>query len=184
MIAVISDSHIPHRAEEIPEPFIEICREADVLVHCGDFETEEMYEKLDEVSDEFHAVRGNCDRFEVDLYDSFELEGVSFGIYHGSKIHPRGHEPALSRTAEQMDVDVLFNGHTHQQDASIHEGKLLLNPGSCTGVAGGSYSGGEPRMMKVGLEDEIKVEMLELRDGEPETLEENRYDPQQFKNGS
>lgn len=164
MIVVISDSHVPHRADRIPAEFLEIAEEADIVVHCGDFETKEVHDRVKSISKEFFAVKGNCDRFEIDNYESFKHGNVEFGIYHGSKIHPRGHKPALSRTAEQMDVEVLLHGHTHQQDASVHEGKILLNPGSCTGVGGGSYAGGNPKMMKVYVEDELKVEMLELDD--------------------
>lgn len=175
MIAVLSDSHLPHRADGIPEEFMDIVAEADVVIHCGDFETEQVYDQIKSRSDEFYAVKGNCDRFEIDKYESFNRNNVSFGAYHGSRIHPRGHKPALSRTAEQMDVEVLFHGHTHQQDASRHEGKILLNPGSCTGVGGGSYAGGNPRMMKVLVEDKLKVQMLEL-DDEVELVDEKTFE--------
>lgn len=175
MIAVISDSHVPHRADEIPEEFLEIIEEAEKVVHCGDFETREVHDRIESLSKEFFAVKGNCDRFEIDLYESFESDGIKFGVYHGSKIHPRGHEPALSRTAEQMNVEVLFHGHTHQQDASIHEGKILLNPGSCTGVGGATSTEGNPEMMKVRVEDKLKVEMLELGD-EVRTVEEKSFE--------
>ncbi|WP_414837005.1 YfcE family phosphodiesterase [Candidatus Nanohalococcus occultus] len=171
MIALISDSHVPNRADRIPEQFIEILKQADTVAHCGDFETREMYDELDSISEEFHAVKGNCDRFEIDNYNSFETNGVKIGMYHGSRITPRGHKPTLAKTAEELNSKVLLHGHTHQQEATEFEGKILLNPGSCTGVGGGSSVDGNPRMMKVYVEDELRVEMIELVDGEVNQIE-------------
>ncbi len=167
MIAVISDSHVPGRAPEIPEELLSVCDEADMVVHCGDFETEEVYGELEDRFEEFVAVRGNCDRVELPKYEDFEHEGVSFGVNHGTGITPRGDNPTLANIADQMDVKVLLNGHTHQQDAVEHNGKILLNPGSCTGVGGGSSTPGSPKMMKIEVEDNVlKAELLELEDGE------------------
>jgi len=172
MIAVVSDSHIGRKAEEVTEKFLGLAEEADLTVHCGDFETEEVYEMFDGLG-EFVAVMGNCDRFELDDYQDFKHEGVTFGVFHGKGIHPRGDRDTLANIAEKMGVKVLFNGHTHQQEAVKHEGKILLNPGSCTGASGGSYSGGNPEMMTVEVEDDVlQVQLMELVDGEIEVEEE------------
>lgn len=164
MIAVISDSHIPSRAPEIPEEFVEKLDEADLIVHCGDFETEEVYEEIKQHG-ELVAVRGNCERFELPKYEKFERNDIGFGVNHGTGISPRGHRPTLANIAEQMSVDVLFHGHTHQQEAVRENGKILLNPGSCTGVGGGSARSGNPKMMIVEPNIELGVELIELENG-------------------
>jgi Predicted phosphoesterase len=51
MIAVISDSHIPDRANSIPEVFQVKMKDADMVVHCGDFESEKVYRRLSENHD-------------------------------------------------------------------------------------------------------------------------------------
>ena len=171
MIAVISDSHIGRKAGEIPEKYLEIVSEADLTVHCGDFETRAVYDRLNKLSNDFIAVMGNCDRFELENYRSFDHGGIAFGVTHGKGINPRGDRDTLANIATQLDVDVLFNGHTHKQEAVEHNGKLLLNPGSCTGAPGGSYSGGNPEMMIVRTESPgvLSVELLELVNGEVST---------------
>lgn len=169
MIAVISDSHIPSRAAEIPEEFLEKCDKADVVVHCGDFETEEVYERLHKRFESFVSVRGNTDRVELPKYEEFETNDIRFGVNHGMRISPRGHKPTLANIADQMDVEVLFNGHTHQQEAVKENGKVLLNPGSCTGVGGGSSRPGNPKMMVVEPNIELEVKMIELENGEFKT---------------
>lgn len=158
MIAIISDSHIPKRAEKIPEKFHEKLEEADVTVHCGDFETEEKYEELREKHG-IIGVKGNCDFFDAPVSETFEKNGVKFGVYHGAGIQPRGHHPTLAETAEKLGVKVLFHGHTHQKEIAKHDGKILLNPGTCTGVGGGSSSEKNPSMMTA----EISDEELEVR---------------------
>lgn len=167
MIAVISDSHVPGRAPEIPEQFMDILEEAERVVHCGDFETRDVFEEIDERADEIVAVKGNCDRFNLPNSEVFTREEVSFGVYHGTGIQPRGdHETLLKIAEKDLDVDILLHGHTHHQEAVRKDGKLLLNPGSCTGVGGGSSTRGNPKMMVLRFEQELEVGLLELEDGE------------------
>jgi len=169
MIAIISDSHIPSRAAEIPEEFLEKCDKAELVVHCGDFETEGVYEELNERFENFVAVRGNIDRVDISKYEEFERNNIRFGVTHGTGISPRGHKPTLANIADQMDVKVLFHGHTHQQEAAEENGKVLLNPGSCTGVGGGSARPGNPKMMIVELNIVFEVNLIELKNGELKT---------------
>ncbi len=168
MIAVISDSHIPGRAAEIPEEFIDIIEKSDITVHCGDFETREVYEKLENKAEELIAVKGNCDRFELPNSKKFNHKNIEFGVYHGTGINPRGDHETLTKIAEEdMETKVLIHGHTHQQEAVKKSDKILLNPGSCTGVGGGSSEPGNPKMMIVNKDQEqIKAELLELENRE------------------
>ncbi|PSH02154.1 MAG: hypothetical protein BRC26_01995, partial [Nanohaloarchaea archaeon QH_8_44_6] len=80
--------------------------------------------------------------------------------YHGAGIRPRGNHPTLVNVAEKLEVDVLLHGHTHEQEAVKKDGKILLNPGSCTGVGGGHAESDDPKMLilEVG-EEEIEIEM-------------------------
>ena len=161
MIAVISDSHIPKRAEKIPDEFHKKLSEADTAVHCGDFEEKEIYEELREKYD-IIGVKGNCDFFDIQASEKFQASDIKFGVYHGAGITPRGHHPTLVKTAETLDVDVLFHGHTHQQEIAEASGKILLNPGSCTGVGGGSSSEKNPSMMTVkASEENLEVKIWE-----------------------
>jgi len=170
MIAVISDSHIPKRAEKIPEEFHEKLAKADKTVHCGDFESEEKYQELKEKYD-IIGVKGNCDFFDISASEKLTINDVEFGVYHGAGINPRGHHPTLSKTADTLNVEVLFHGHTHQQEIAEHEGKILLNPGSCTGVGGGSSSEKNPSMMTVEVTEkgELEVKIYE-KDTESEEI--------------
>lgn len=183
MITVISDSHVPNRAQEIPKKIIEKVEEADLTIHCGDFATEQIYSEIQEFSQELVAVKGNCDFFDLENSQTFEQNGVKVGVYHGTGITPRGdHETLVDIARNKLEVDVLFHGHTHQEDIYQEDGVLLLNPGSCTGVGGGSARPSNPTMMQVEISDEIEIELLELVDGELQMIREKSYDIQQLKN--
>ena len=162
MIAVISDSHIPNRSEKIPEEFHEKLGKADKALHCGDFETQEKYEELKEKYD-IIGVKGNCDFFDIPASEKFTINDIEFGIYHGAGITPRGHHPTLAKTADTLNVEVLFHGHTHQQEIAEYENKILINPGSCTGVGGGSSSEKNPSMMTLEVSEtgELEVKIFE-----------------------
>lgn len=169
MIAVISDSHLPSRAEKIPRRVLDIVEKADKVVHCGDFATKDVHNRLEEKSCEFYAVKGNCEQFRLPSSETFSVNSVDFGVYHGTGINPRGHHPTLVRVANDLNADVLFHGHTHEQEAVKKDGKILLNPGSCTGVGGGSSDKGTPKMIIVEVEDEkLEVELIEEQGGELE----------------
>lgn len=168
MIAVISDSHVPVRAQKIPGKFIELVEQADLTVHCGDFETREVYEELEEYG-ELIGVMGNCDRFQLQNSATFERDGIGFGVYHGTGISPRGHPPTLVSISEKLECEVLLHGHTHQQEAVKKDGKILLNPGSCTGVGGGSSGPQNPRMMLLRPGVKLGVELIELVNDKLET---------------
>ncbi len=187
MIAVVSDSHIPSRAEEIPEKFWDKIEEADITVHAGDYDREETFNALETYANEFYGVEGNCDFFEADELEqshTFQHEDFSFGVYHGTGITPRAHTPTLLKIAEEdLDAEILFHGHSHQQDIELAEGKLLLNPGSCTGAGGGTANPSKPTMMTLKVtEESIEVKILELDEEELEVQEEQVFDIEQIKN--
>lgn len=172
MIAVISDSHVPQRADGIPSRFLELLNESELAVHCGDFTDESVKENIEEEC-KLVAVKGNCDFFDLPNSEKFEKNGINFGVYHGTGITPRGHHPTLVKICDDLGVEVLLNGHTHEQEALKTDGKILLNPGSCTGAGGGTSSMGPPKMMKIHVDDDqLRVEMLTLESGELKVSQE------------
>lgn len=180
-IAVVSDSHIPQREDEIPEEFWEFIENSDVTVHAGDFTAKETYNALEEYSDEFYAVKGNCDFFqdpELPQSEKFEIKGHKIGVYHGTGIQPRGHKPTLQKIAKKdLEVDILIHGHTHIQDVEKTEDLLLINPGSSTGAGGGTANPSNPQMITLQINNQnLIVKKIELnkQDSELET-EQDEY---------
>jgi hypothetical protein len=105
-LAVISDSHIPEREPDIPEPFRERIAAADHTIHAGDFESPDVLTNVRDLATELTAVHGNVDPAGVDLpaVDAVELGGVTFVVTH-STIDP----VAAAANATGVDTEMELN---------------------------------------------------------------------------
>ena len=61
-VALIGDSHIPTRSDEIPGWVAEKVEEADLCIHTGDFENREGLREVERLHDDLVAVVGNMDK--------------------------------------------------------------------------------------------------------------------------
>lgn len=105
-LAVISDSHIPEREAEIPEPFRERIAAADHTIHAGDFEMPAVLRDVQELATGLTAVHGNVDPDEVALpaVDAVELGGVTFVVTH-STINPVTAAANATHVATEMELN-------------------------------------------------------------------------------
>ncbi len=134
-ILVISDTHIPNRAKELPKKVLDEIKGVDMVVHAGDFTSFNFYLELRALSPSLKAVRGNMD--DEDIYDTlpekltFEVEGLKFGLTHGFGA-PFGIEKRVVAMFDGSDIDLLIFGHTHRATDKVFQGIHLFNPGSPT----------------------------------------------------
>ena len=131
LIGLISDTHIPDRAKEIPEKVFEAFREVDLIMHAGDLTSPKVIDDLEQIAPVM-AIQGNMDRAKgIDLPAAkvIEAEGLKIGIVHG-EVYPRADTQQLVYLAKELDVDILVSGHSHQPKIEQTDGVLLLNPGS------------------------------------------------------
>ena len=63
-IIVLGDTHIPKRAKELPSRLIEELKNAELIIHTGDWSSMEVYEKLRQFA-EVKGVTGNVESDEV-----------------------------------------------------------------------------------------------------------------------
>lgn len=59
---------------------------------------------------------------------------LRIGVCHGHQVLPWGDSDALAILQSRLNVDILVTGHTHAFSAYQHGDRLILNPGSVTGV--------------------------------------------------
>lgn len=131
LIGLISDTHIPDRAKEIPEKVFEAFSEVDLIMHAGDLTSPKVIDDLEQIAPVM-AIQGNMDRARgIDLPTAkvIEAEGLKIGIVHG-EVYPRADTQQLVYLAKELDVDILVSGHSHQPKIEQTDGVLLLNPGS------------------------------------------------------
>lgn len=108
-------------------------RDADLILHGGDFSSLAFLEELRSLGPPVQAVRGNADepalqeRLPAELV--VEAGGARIGL-----VHVPG--PAAGREARLLarfpGCDAVVFGHTHQPLVERVEGVWLLNPGSPT----------------------------------------------------
>jgi putative phosphoesterase len=127
-IAVLADTHLRVR---MPVEILDIIKDADLVVHAGDFISGEAYESLKESSKRLVAVHGNSDDNSLKKMlpesASFEAEGVRIGVIHRGR---HGTDTTNMRyLALEMGVKVLIYGHIHSPVIDQTD-VLLLCPGS------------------------------------------------------
>jgi hypothetical protein len=131
LIGLISDTHIPDRARQIPQNVLTSFKDVDLIIHAGDLTTQSVIDELEKIAPVM-AIQGNMDRVAgLDLPKArvIEVEGVRIGVAHG-EVYPRADTQQLLYLAKQLDVNILVTGHSHQPKIESVEDVLLLNPGS------------------------------------------------------
>ncbi len=129
-IIVLSDTHIH---SQMPEELLAIVKDADIVVHAGDFITRQAYESLKVACKKLVAVHGNSDEDDVKAMlpeaETFEAGGVKFGVIHSGRF---GTDLTNMRyLALEMGVRVLIFGHLHRPIIEQSD-VLLVCPGSPT----------------------------------------------------
>ncbi|MDH6622361.1 putative phosphoesterase [Streptomyces sp. LBL] len=113
-LLLMSDTHLPKRARELPAPLLAELPRADVVFHAGDWVDTATLDLLESRSRRLVAVYGNNDgpqlRTRLPEIAYVDLDGLRFAV-----IHETG--PAQGRetrcAARFPDTDVLVFGHSH-----------------------------------------------------------------------
>lgn len=139
-IAIVSDTHVPSRADGLPEWVVDELERADRTIHAGDFDSNRAYDQVTSVTDgDLTAVRGNTDPPTIDVprVATLEVDSVTFVVTHGSGSPTGWHQRVAEVARSDGDtVDpVAVAGHTHKVVDTTVDGIRILNPGSATSAA-------------------------------------------------
>lgn len=133
-VVLMSDTHLPSRARDLPAALWAAVDTADVVVHAGDWTSEELLDRLLARAARLVGVVGNNDhgtlRERLPEVARAELGGVRFAV-----VHETGSKEGRERRADLAypETDVLVFGHSHiPWDSVTPRGLRLLNPGSPT----------------------------------------------------
>lgn len=140
-IVVVSDTHRRFWAELSPQ-LKKAVREADGVIHCGDYTGTDVATGMQQHSRNFFGVHGNVDGEEIHqmfpTQQVIEIAGKKIGITHpawgGPPFDP---EELLSEFQERVDAIVF--GHLHETWNILRQGVLLFSPGQ--GYDGWFYPG-------------------------------------------
>lgn len=127
-IIALSDTHLEG---DVPEKLLTLAKDADIILHAGDFVGKKVYDSFYELG-RLDAVWGNADgrdlRKILPERKVIDVEGVRIGLVHRAA-HALG--PGVELLAREMEVDVLVFGHLHRPYIEGHD-KLVICPGSPT----------------------------------------------------
>jgi putative phosphoesterase len=134
-IIVLSDTHIKSGSitEALPAVLVKLIKEADMVIHAGDFVIKQAYDELSCIC-RLEAVHGNMDEMSLKnvLPDRkiLNVDGVKIGIIHEAALSI--HDTTGARyMAKEMGVEVLVFGHLHKPVIDKSD-VLLICPGSPT----------------------------------------------------
>lgn len=142
-IGVISDTHIPGAAEEIPSEITEAFKHVDMVLHCGDLISPQVLDMLKESCPNVKAVWGNMDPYELREKlrekEIIEADGKRIGLMHGFG-HPKGLPDVLAAAFKDDKVDLIAFGHSHNPVNQKIGGIIFFNPGSATDKVFAEYN--------------------------------------------
>ncbi|MEU4192501.1 metallophosphoesterase [Kribbella sp. NPDC026611] len=133
-LVLISDTHLPVRAKNLPDPVWDAVESADVVIHAGDWVHVGLLDVLESRAARLIGCWGNNDgpelRARLPEVARATLDGLSLAVVHETG-SAQGRE--MRCEAAYPGVDVLVFGHSHiPWDTTGPKGLRLLNPGSPT----------------------------------------------------
>ena len=132
----MADTHV-RTLKELPQELLAAIREADYVVHLGDFTSMELLNDLKK-SGNFYGILGNHDDLnlhsELKLMEEVEIGGKKLGLIHGLIV------PIASRRRMRRNfynngnrIQAILYGHTHIPTIKLENGVFFFNPGSVAG---------------------------------------------------
>ena len=131
-VGVISDTHIPKAALDLPEAVYAELKKVDMILHAGDLIEKAFLEKLERIAP-VHAVFGNMDMHALKAClpqkEVIKINSFRIGLIHGYG-PPTRLIGAVSK--EFTRVDAIVFGHSHVPVNEVIEKRLFFNPGTPT----------------------------------------------------
>ena len=191
-IGFISDTH---GSLEDTKRALELLADCEVIIHLGDVLNHGPRNKLPESydtialtevlksRDNIYYVKGNCD-CDADMMVTGKDISNKLGIFNfdGLRIYAvHGYEETEEErvmAAKFYVADVVASGHTHKKVLDVHQGILILNPGSTTLPKDGIKSVAKIKDNKAMLLDLLTGEVLseiDMRSIEKEGVREANF---------
>ncbi len=133
-VAVVSDTHIPATCNKVPVKLLEKIKEADLIIHAGDFTEMSVLEDFRSTA-RVEAVAGNMDseqiKKELPEKKILELSCFKIGIVHGYGA-PDNLISYAKGVFRKDKLDCVIYGHSHIPKIDYINDVLYFCPGSPT----------------------------------------------------
>ena len=132
-VGLISDTHVPKRAHDLPQKVFEIFEKVDYIIHAGDLVDLAVVDELEQIAPVL-AVHGNMDGTEVTgafpRINSLKVLDWKIGVMHDPDV-AFGFDK-MRELVIQNGFNIFVYGHTHVADIKWEDKTLYINPGSPT----------------------------------------------------
>ena len=160
-VLVISDTHYPKY--ELPKNLWLLVKNADVVIHCGDFTAPELLDDLKILNENIYSVYGNNDHIlsgSLPEKRIVTIEGFKIGIIHGfgykySKSARLNAEIGLG----DCGCHCICFGHSHEPLIENRNSIFYFNPGTVSCARTGQQTVG---ILTLSEKDGINGEILKL----------------------
>jgi len=131
-IMILSDTHLNKNRIKFPQIVLDYIVQADYIIHAGDFQSYEVWEKLNEYRP-VYGVYGNNDDIrlvqQLPRKTIIQIEAVKIGLIHGQGFKLTTEQRAYDEFKDE-NVDVVVFGHSHKPYLHKENNILMFNPGS------------------------------------------------------
>ena len=136
LVLVVGDMFVPQRCPDISPQFksLLIPNKIQHVLCLGNIGSNESYDWLKSLSNDFHCVKGDFDENDYPEKELIKIGEFNIGIIHGHQIFPWGDINSLGSIQRELGCDILIYGHTHQLNIKVNDNILYLNPGSISGA--------------------------------------------------
>lgn len=129
MLTVVSDTHSTG-GHALSGRTLDAVREAERVIHAGDFTAVSSLEGFHEEATRLDAVHGNADdarvRDRLPEARTLEWEGLRIALTH----RRNGGSTGLAMFGRERGADLVISGHSHRPSVTRTDEVVLLNPGS------------------------------------------------------
>lgn len=131
-IGLITDTHIPEAARELPRTVAEVFQGVDLILHAGDIYRLSVLDELECLAPVLAAL-GDDDSFSlikdhrVEAKHVLDLEGHTVWLVHQKPLMDRLTPPQVEQAP-----DVVVHGHSHAARVHNSSGILFVGSGSPT----------------------------------------------------
>lgn len=157
-VGLISDTHIPKKAHNLPQKVLEVFQNVNYIIHAGDLVELTVVDELEQLAPVL-AVHGNMDGVDITgalpKLNSLRVFDWKIGVMHDPDIaFGLG---KMRELVKEHSFDVFVYGHTHVADIKWEGKTLFVNPGSPTVPASsmGKLSVGLLKITKEAIVPEI-----------------------------
>jgi hypothetical protein len=135
-VGLISDTHVPTRALNVPQRVFEVFQSVDFIIHAGDLVELSVIDELEQVAPVL-AVHGNMDSVEVNyalpVLNSLRIFDWKIGVMHDPEVLYGSAK--MVEIAKENGFNVFVYGRTHTPRIKWEGEILYVNPGSPTDPA-------------------------------------------------